>query len=53
MFSLHETTRIRFCRAAFLALCIVPTCAVIAWAVFANGPAYRRAHERAIAARTG
>lgn len=53
MFSLHETTRIRLCRAAFLALCIVPTCAVIAWAVYANAPAYRRAHERAIAACTG
>lgn len=53
MFSLHETTKIRLCRAAFVALVVVPTGAVTAWTVFVNAPAYRRAHERAIAARTG
>lgn len=30
---LHETTRKRICRGAFFALCVAPTCAVIAWGV--------------------
>lgn len=53
MFSLHETTRTRLCRAAFLLMCIGPTCAVLAWCVFVNTPHFRRSHERAIAARLG
>jgi hypothetical protein len=53
MFSLHETTRIRLCRAAFVAACLVPTCAVLAWCVAVNTAAYRRAHEEAIAAALG
>jgi hypothetical protein len=53
MFSLHETKRMRLCRAAFIALCVVPTCVVVGWTAFVNAPVYRRAHERAIAARLG
>jgi hypothetical protein len=53
MFSLHETTRRRLCRAAFLACCVVPTCAVLAWCAFIYTPHYRRAHERAVTAALG
>jgi hypothetical protein len=53
MFSLHETTKIRLGRAAFVALCVLPTCAVLAYSVYVRTPAYRRMHERAIAANTG
>ena len=53
MFSLHETTRIRLCRAAFVALCLGPLCAVVAWSVVVRVDWYRQAHERAIAARLG
>jgi hypothetical protein len=53
MFSLHETTKSLLCRAAFVALCVVPTCSVLAWSVAVRLPAYTRAHERAIAARLG
>lgn len=53
MFSLHETTRIRLCRAAFVALCLGPLCAVVAWSVVVRLDWYRQAHERAIAARSG
>ncbi|MEX0978415.1 MAG: hypothetical protein WDZ48_06170 [Pirellulales bacterium] len=53
MFSLHETTKIRLGRAAFVALCVGPTCAVLAWCGFVGTPTYRRMHERAIAANTG
>ena len=53
MFSLHETTKIRLGRAAFVGLCVGPTCAVLAWCGFVGTPMYRRMHERAIAAHTG
>ncbi len=53
MFSLHETTRTRLCRAAFLALCIAPLCAVLLWSVVVRVPWYRHAHERAVATRLG
>lgn len=53
MFSLHETTKIRICRAAFVAVCVLPTCAVVAWSAFVRTPAYRQAHEQTIAAETG
>jgi hypothetical protein len=53
MFSLHETTKIRLCRAAFLALCIGPVCAVLAWSVVIQLPWYRHAHEQALANRLG
>jgi len=53
MFSLHEITRTRLCRAAFLALCIAPTCAVLAWSTIVHLDWYRHAHQRAIAARLG
>ncbi|MEX2185335.1 MAG: hypothetical protein WD875_01015 [Pirellulales bacterium] len=33
---LHETTRRMICRIAFLALCVAPTVAVLAWAASAN-----------------
>jgi hypothetical protein len=53
MFSLHETTRIRLCRAAFVALCLGPLCAVLAWSVVVQLDWYRQAHEGAIGARLG
>jgi hypothetical protein len=53
MFRLHETTKIRLCRAAFLALCIGPTCAVVGWTAYTHTPTYRRAHEQLIATQLG
>jgi hypothetical protein len=53
MFRLHENTKTRICRGAFLALCVAPLCAVVAWSVLVNTAWYRRSHERAIAARLG
>jgi hypothetical protein len=53
MFSLHETTKIHLCRAAFVTLCLLPTGAVLAWSVAVRLPSYTRAHERAIAAQLG
>jgi hypothetical protein len=53
MFSLHETTKTHLCRAAFVALCLAPTCAVLAWSVAVHLPSYRRSHERAIAVQLG
>jgi hypothetical protein len=48
MFSLHDNTRIKLCRTVFLALCLAPTCGVVAWCVTVRGPGYRAAHERAV-----
>ncbi len=48
MFSFHDNTRIAWCRAAFVVLCLLPTCGVVAWCVAVRGPEYREAHERAI-----
>ncbi|MEX2114005.1 MAG: hypothetical protein WD845_12515, partial [Pirellulales bacterium] len=48
MFSLHDNTRIAWCRLAFVALCLLPTCGVVAWCVAVRGPGYRETHERAI-----
>jgi hypothetical protein len=53
MFHLHDNTRTRLCRAAFIALCLVPTCAVLGWCVTVRLPSYRLAHERSIAAELG
>lgn len=53
MFALHETTQIRVLRMAYLALCVLPTCAVIGLCAWVNAPAYRQAHERQIAAWLG
>ncbi len=53
MFSLHENTKTRLCRLAFLALCVAPTCAVLLWSTFIGSGWYRRAHERAIESRLG
>jgi hypothetical protein len=36
VFRLHETTRRTFCRVVFLALCVAPTVAVLAWAASSN-----------------
>jgi hypothetical protein len=49
MFSLHETTKIHLCRIAFVATCLAPTCAVLAWGALVRLPSYTRAHELAIA----
>ena len=53
MFSLHETTRTWCCRAAFVALCLLPTGVVAAWCVAVRLPSYRHAHERAIGEHLG
>ncbi len=53
MFWLHETTKIRICRRSFIALCVLPTCAVLAWCSLVHLPVYRRAHEQALARRFG
>lgn len=53
MFSLHETTKLYLCRAAFVALCLLPSCAVAALAVAVQSPWYRRSHERALSTQLG
>ena len=53
MFSLHETTRIWICRAAFVALCLVTTGMVAAWCLAVHLPHYRHGHEEAIYRRLG
>jgi hypothetical protein len=53
MFRLREITKIRLCRAAFFAVCLAPTLAVLAWSVTIRLPEYRQAHERAIGALLG
>ncbi len=53
MFSLHEITKIRLCRAGFLALCVGPLCAVVVWCGVVRLDWYRAAHERAIGAAVG
>jgi len=53
MFSLHEITKIRLCRAGFLALCLGPFCAIVLWCGLVRLDWYRASHERAIAAAIG
>jgi hypothetical protein len=53
MFSLHEITKIRLCRAGFLALCLGPFCAVVLWCGFVRLDIYRARHERAIGETIG
>jgi hypothetical protein len=53
MWPLHERTKISLCRAAFVALCVAPTCMVALWCVAVRTPAFRRWHERTIAQRLG
>ena len=53
MFSLHEVTKTRLCRAAFVGLCAVPTLAVLWWSVAVHLPDYRWAHEQTLAAALG
>src|SRR5579863_748779 len=53
MLSLHERTKISLCRAAFVALCLAPTCLVALWCLGVRTPAYRRWHEREIGQRLG
>ncbi len=53
MFSLHEMTKVRLCRGAFFAFCVLPTCAVLVWCITLALPSYRLAHERAISTRLG
>lgn len=38
MFSLHETTQRRVCRAAFLVLCVAPTLGTLAWIAWFHRP---------------
>jgi hypothetical protein len=47
---LHETTRRTVCRVAFLALCVAPTVAVLAWAANARSPERVSELERELAA---
>jgi|GEM_PF-2089565 len=53
MFSLHEITKIRLCRAGFLALCVGPFCAIVLWCGIVRLDWYRASHERAIADALG
>ena len=53
MFSLHETTRRHLCRWGFVALCLLPTCAVLGGAYWLHSDDYRRRHEAALAERFG
>jgi hypothetical protein len=53
MFSLHERTKIRLCRTAFVLTCLAPTVLVLAWAISIRLPGYLRGHEQAIAAHLG
>ncbi len=53
MFALHDNTRIAICRAAFVVLCLLPTCGVVAWCVAVQGDDYREVHERALQDRLG
>ena len=53
MFSLRETTKIRLCRLAFVAVVLLPTGGVLGWSAAVRSDAYREAHEQAIAARLG
>lgn len=53
MFSLHERTKIRLCRTAFVLTCLAPTALVLAWAISIRLPGYVRGHEQAIAAHLG
>ena len=53
MFSLHETTKIRLCRAGFIALCAGPLCAVLVWSIVVRTSWYCEAHQQAIAAQLG
>ncbi|MEX2140937.1 MAG: hypothetical protein WD894_16855 [Pirellulales bacterium] len=41
MFLLHERTRKSLCRVGFVALCVLPTCAVALWAASRNGDGHR------------
>jgi hypothetical protein len=45
MFLLHERTRKSLCKLGFLALCLLPTCAVALWAASRNGDFHRAACE--------
>ncbi len=53
MFSLHEITKIRLCRAGFLALCLGPFCAIVLWCAIVRLDWYRAAHEQVIADALG
>ena len=46
MFRLHETTRRRVCRLAFVVLCAAPTVSVVLWVLYAHRPG-RLAAEQA------
>jgi hypothetical protein len=53
MFSLHEATKIHVCRAAFVALAVIPTVLVLVYSLVIRLPHYTQAHEQAIAAQLG
>jgi hypothetical protein len=50
VFALHETTRRTVCRVAFVAICVVPTVAVLAWATHARSPSRAAEVELELAA---
>lgn len=50
MLTLHETTRRRICRTAFLLLCIGSLFATILWAIWIDSATRRRIHESTISA---
>jgi hypothetical protein len=49
MFTWHEATRRRLCRLAFLALVVVPTCAMLLAAAWIRSPLAVAGHRRALA----
>ena len=48
MVRLHDITRRRICRAAFLTAAVVPTLAVIGWGAIEHRPGRVAAYERAL-----
>jgi hypothetical protein len=45
MFLLHERTRKSLCRLGFIALCVLPTCAVVLWTRILQGDAHCAQYE--------
>lgn len=53
MFSLHETTRRRFCQWGFVALCVLPTGLVLGGAYWLRSDNYRRRQEASLSQQFG
>lgn len=53
MFALHEITRRRWCRVAFVLFCLVPTMSVVGWAIWLGRPEYRQMVANRLSQRLG